>query len=231
MAITTQTTTQAQQRAANPRRAVVVNLVVNLVAPLALFYGLRAAGMDQWLALMLGAIPPTAHAVYGVVVRRRIDALALFTLSILGLSVASSFITGSPRLLLAKDGWMTAAAGTWILATLWRTPFLQQFLLSLTSGDTHERFMVSWRDSPAYRHALRMATVMWGAGLLADAVVRVMLAYGLPVDQVPLISTLQYLVVYAALEIGTRLFLRRKSLADKVFAESGQVMVMRGKKR
>jgi hypothetical protein len=221
---------QTQQRAADPRRAVVVNLAINVVAPLALFYGLRAAGVDQWLALMAGAIPPTAHAVYGVVVRRKIDALALFTLSILGLSVATSFLTGSPRFLLAKDGWTTAIAGVWILATLWRTPFLQQFIVALTSGETHQRFVLSWRDSPTYRHVLRMATAMWGVGLLGDSVVRVVLAYALPVDQVPLISTLQYVAVYAALEIGTRLYLRRKSVAAKVFAESGQVM-MKGRKK
>lgn len=219
------------RRTADPRRAVIVNLAFNLVAPLALFYGLRAAGVDQWLALVLGAIPPTAHAVHGVIVRRKIDALALFTLSILGLSVVTSFVTGSPRFLLAKDGWMTAIAGVWILATLWRTPFLQQFLLSFTSGETHERFVLSWRDSPTYRHVLRMATVMWGVGLLGDSVVRVVLAYGLPVDQVPLINTLQYFVVYLALEIGTRLYIRRKSVAAKVLAESGQVMLMKGKKK
>ncbi|HTI22402.1 MAG TPA: VC0807 family protein [Kutzneria sp.] len=221
---------QTPQRTADPRRAVLVNLAVNLVAPLGLFYGLRAAGVDQWLALMIGAIPPTVHAVYGVVVRRKIDALALFTLSILGLSVATSFVTGSPRFLLAKDGWMTAVAGVWILATLWRTPFLQQFLMSMTTGETHERFTLSWRDSPTYRHVLRMATVMWGVGLLGDSVVRVVLAYALPVDQVPLVNTLQYLVVYFALEIGTRLYLRRKSVAGKVLAESGQVM-FKGRKK
>jgi len=221
---------QTPQRTADPRRAVLVNLAVNLVAPLGLFYGLRAAGVDQWLALMIGAIPPTVHAVYGVVVRRKIDALALFTLSILGLSVATSFVTGSPRFLLAKDGWMTAVAGVWILATLWRTPFLQQFLMSMTTGETHERFTLSWRDSPTYRHVLRMATVMWGVGLLGDSVVRVVLVYALPVDQVPLVNTLQYLVVYFALEIGTRLYLRRKSVAGKVLAESGQVM-FKGRKK
>jgi hypothetical protein len=226
MAITAET----RQRSTDPRRAVVINLAINVVAPLALFYGLRAAGVDQWLALMLGAIPPTVHAVYGVVVRRKIDALALFTLSILGLSVATSFVTGSPRFLLAKDGWMTAVAGAWILITLVRTPFLQQFLLSFTTGEQHQRFVLSWRDSSTYRHVMRMATVMWGVGLVLDAGVRFVLAYALPVDQVPLISTLQYFVVYAALEFGSRFYLRRKSVADRVFAESGQVM-KRGKEK
>ena len=225
MAIATQT-----QPSTDPRKAVAVNLAVNLVAPLALFYGLRAAGTDQWLALMLGAIPPTVHAVYTAVKRRKLDALALFTLTILGGSVVTSFVIGSPRFLLAKDGWMTAVAGAWILLTLWGKPFLQQFVLSLTTGDVRRRAEVNWRDSPTFRHVMRMATVMWGIGLVLDAGVRVVLAYSLPVDQVPLISTLQYVVVYLALEIGTRLYLRRKSVRDKVLAESGELM-MGGRKR
>jgi hypothetical protein len=226
MAIASMTKTQ---RPANPRKAVVINLGVNLIAPLALFYGLRAAGMDQWLALMLGGVPPTVHAVYTAIARRRLDGLALFTLSILLGSVATSFVIGSPRFLLAKDGWMTAVAGLWILVTLRGTPFLQQFVQSLTTGDVHTRLTTCWRDSPAYRHAMRVATSMWGVGLVLDAGIRVVLAYSLPVDQVPLISTLQYFVVYLGLEIGSRLYLRRKSLKEQVFAESGQVM-MGGKK-
>lgn len=222
MAIVTETQTR---RSADPRKAIVVNILVNVAAPLGLFYGLRAAGVDQWLALMLGAVPPTVHAVYTAVKRRRLDAMALFTLSILIGSVATSFLVGSPRFLLAKDGWMTAVAGAWMLITLRGRPFLYQLVQALTSGEVRERMEINWRDSPTFRHVMRMATVMWGVGLVLDAGVRVALAYDLPVDQVPLISTLQYVVVYVALEIGTRLYLRRKSVRERVFAESGQVMI------
>ena len=227
MAITTEAQTR---RAADPRRAVVVNLLVNLVAPLGIFYGLNAFGVDQWLALMLGAIPPTVHAVYTVIVRRRLDALALFTMTILLGSVATSFVVGSPRLLLAKDGWMTAVAGLWILITLRGKPFLHQFVQSVATGDMRARLEINWRDSPTFRHVMRMATAMWGVGLVLDAGVRIVLAYSLPVAQVPLINTVQYFVMYAGLEIATRLYLRRKSVQEQVFAESGQVMIG-GRKR
>ena len=30
----------------------------NMIAPTALFYGLRAVGVDQWWALILGMVPP-----------------------------------------------------------------------------------------------------------------------------------------------------------------------------
>ncbi|MFI9384599.1 VC0807 family protein [Kutzneria sp. NPDC052558] len=211
-------------RTADPRKAVVINLGVNLVAPLALFYGLRAAGVDQWLALMLGGVPPTVHALHTAFARRRLDGLALFTLSILIGSVATSFVVGSPRFLLAKDGWMTAVAGAWILVTLRKTPFLQQFMQSLTSGEVRQRFTACWSDSPSYRHAMRVATAVWGVGLVLDAGIRVLLAYSLPVDQVPLVNTLQYIAVYTLLQIFTQRYLRSKSLRDKVLAESGQLM-------
>ncbi|WP_432847400.1 VC0807 family protein [Amycolatopsis sp. CA-161197] len=204
------------------RRELIVNLAINLIAPAALFYGLRALGVNQWLALLAGVVAPAARAVQTVVTKRRVDTLAVFTLSILVLSVATSFLSGSPRFLLAKDGWMTAAAGLWMLATLLRTPFLYQVLRSFLGQAARERMERNWLGSPTYRHVLRVTTAMWGVVLVLDAGVRVVLAYALPVDRVPLISGLQYVAVYLALEVATRVYARRKSVAAAIAAEVGE---------
>jgi hypothetical protein len=207
----------------DPRRAAAVNLLINLAAPAALFYGLRALGVDQWTALLLAAVPPLVRAGWTLVQRRRVDMLAAFTLSILVLSVATSFVAGSPRFLLAKDGWMTAAAGVWMLVTLLGTrPFLYRAIRSLSGGAGQQRAEAAWAGSPTYRHLLRALTTMWGLVLVLDAGVRVVLAYTLPVDQVPLVSGLQYLGVYAALEITTRRYGRRPARLERIRAESGQ---------
>ncbi|HVV08440.1 VC0807 family protein [Amycolatopsis sp.] len=169
-----------------------------------------------------GDRPPGIRAVQTIVTRRRIDTLAVFTLSILVLSVAMSFLTGSPRFLLAKDGWLTAAAGIWMLITLARTPFIFQIVRTLLPKAARERAEINWRDSPTYRHVIRVITTMWGVVLILDAGVRGLLAYALPVSRVPLISGLQYLGVYLVLEVTTRLLARRKSVAAAVEAESGQ---------
>ncbi|MFI5608787.1 VC0807 family protein [Amycolatopsis sp. NPDC051903] len=219
------TTLAPRQKPTTPpelRRELIVNLAVNLVAPAALFYGLRALGVNQWLALLAGVVPPAVRAVQTVVRKRRVDTLAVFTLSILVLSVATSFLSGSPRFLLAKDGWMTAAAGGWMLATLLRKPFLYQVLRSFLGTEGRERVERNWLGSPTYRHVLRVTTTMWGVVLVLDAGVRVLLAYTLPVDRVPLISGLQYVGVYLALEITTRVYARRKSVAAAVAAEVGE---------
>lgn len=195
----------------SPRRELVGALALDVVAPLVVFYGLRAAGVGPWLALVLGLVPPAARAVWTVVTRRRIDALAVFTLSVLLISVALSFVAGSPRTLLARDGWMTGLAGIWILATLLRTPLYFQAIRSFAPAAVRERAETAWRASPAFRRVLRVATAIWGVGLVVDAVVRVVLAYTLPVDTVPLISALQYVVVFVGLEVSSQIYVRRKA--------------------
>ena len=197
-------TPQEDTKPTDPRREVIINLAVNVAAPLAVFYGLRAAGVGQWLALTLGVVPPAIRAVHTVATRRRVDVLALFALSVILLSVTVSFLTGSPRFLLAKDGWLTALGGLWLLATLPRTPFYFQAIRSVTAGATRERVETAWRESPAFQHIMRVATAIWGVGLVLDAGVRLVLAYTLPIDQVPLVSGLQYVAVFLALRWAAR---------------------------
>jgi hypothetical protein len=42
-------------------------------------------------------------------------------------------------------------------------------------------------------------TAVWGMGFTLDALVRVLLAYAIPIDSVPLVSTVQWLVVLGGL--------------------------------
>ena len=44
-----------------------------------------------------------------------------------------------------------------------------------------------------------MLTAVWGMGFTLDALMRVLLAYTIPIDSVPLVSTVQWLVVLGGL--------------------------------
>ncbi|WP_143517437.1 VC0807 family protein [Pseudonocardia sp. MH-G8] len=184
--------------------------MVNAVAPIAVFYGLRAAGVDQWPALMLGLVAPAAKAVHSVVTKRRIDMLAGLVVTVLLLSVALSFLTGSPRTLLARDGWITAMAGIWILLTLLRTPYYLSALQLFTSGSLREQINAAWRDTPAFRRVVRVGTMTWGFALLLDAATTVILAYTMPIDSVPLIGALKLVAVIILAEVCSQVYFRRK---------------------
>jgi hypothetical protein len=194
---------------ADPRRALLTSLLVNAVVPIAVFYGLRAAGVDQWTALLLGLLAPAATALHSVVTTRRIDMLAGLVMTALLLSVALSFLTGSPRTLLARDGWVTAVAGTWILLTLPRTPYYLFALRTFTGGAVRERIDAAWERTPAFRRVVRTCTTIWGTALLLDAVGTVVLAYTLPIDSVPLIGALKLVALIVLAEVGSQIWFRR----------------------
>ena len=69
-----------------------------------------------------------------------------------------------------------------------------------------------WERFPLFRHVWRVLTVVWGIGLLADAAIRVIVAYTLPVDLVPAANGIQYAVVYVVLQVISRVHLRRSGL-------------------
>ncbi|MBF6330640.1 hypothetical protein [Nocardia transvalensis] len=56
-----------------------------------------------------------------------------------------------------------------------------------------------WDNDSRFRRRLRLLTAVWGTVFVLDGLVRVILAYTLPIDSIPLVSTMQWLVVLGAL--------------------------------
>jgi hypothetical protein len=83
-------------------------LVLDIVAPIAVFYGVRGAGGSLWLSLVAGGVFPVITTAVGVVTRRRADLIGLVMLAALTVTAALSLISGNPRALLARDGLVTA---------------------------------------------------------------------------------------------------------------------------
>lgn len=167
-------------------RSMARTLGLELVVPLALFYGMRAVGVDQLLALVIAAIPPAINAARTIALERRVSGITAFVLAAMALSVAMSFVTGSPRALLLRDAWATAAMGLWILITLLaRRPFLYDATRIFLDDDKQSIWAWNWELFPQFRHALRVSTVVWGCAFLTDTAIRVLMALTLPVDLVP----------------------------------------------
>jgi UPF0716 family protein affecting phage T7 exclusion len=200
----------ANNSTAGPQREIILSLLVNAVAPIVVFYVLRAAGVDQWPALLAGLVAPAAKAVHSVVTKRRIDMLAGLVGAALLLSVVLSFVAGSPRTLLARDGWVTAAIGVWILLTLRRTPYYLSALRIFTGGSLRDQVNVAWRDTPAFRRVVQVCTVIWGCTLLVDAVSTVVLAYTMPIDLVPAIGALKLVALIVLAEVISQVYFRHR---------------------
>lgn len=194
----------AAQKTAALRRQLIRQLVFELVLPLGGFYALRGTGLSQWLSLVGAAVLALPGIAYTVIRQRKVDMMVFFALSIVLGGALLSLVTGSPRVLLIRDAWIFGVLGVWALATLLtRKPFMlvmaRAVVIAKIGAEGARQWEARWDVEPRFRHHVRVVTAVWGLGFLLDAVVRVIFAATLPIDVVPLASTVQWLVVLGLL--------------------------------
>ncbi|WP_312396169.1 VC0807 family protein [Kocuria sp.] len=198
------------------KRAVAGMIGIDLVLPFAIYYGLRLAGADPWLALMLAAVGPLVRIAVTTARSRRIDRLGVFTLSILAIGTAVGMFSADPRLLLARESWLTALIGFWILISLaGQRPVLFQATIAVMPTDAAAQWEQDWNTSPFFRKVFRIMTLAWGLAFLLDAVARVIMAYTLPIDVVPIASIGLLLVMLFAIVYGTKFYAGRRLAAGE----------------
>lgn len=205
------------QKAAGLRRALARQLILEMVLPLAGYYGLRAAGASAWVSVAAGSAFAAPWMVYSALRNRRFDITAAFSLSLVVGSGVMSLVTGDPRLLLVRDSWLGALFGVWILATLMtQRPFVMVTSRAIVVAKLGEAGAKAWEGrwdrEPDFRRHIRILSAIWGVVLLADAGVRIVLAYSLPIDAVPGVSTVQWLVVLGCLLVFHTFYVNRTGL-------------------
>jgi hypothetical protein len=217
------------------RRQSLSGMAVDVLAPVGLYYGLRAAGVGVWLALVAGSAPPALSSLVGLLAGRRRDGLGLSVMALLLLSSGVSLLAGSPRVLLARDGLLTGTWAIWFFLSLRaRRPVTFAFSRPLLEGrrvfDPVTRRWVPrgpdswdalWEHVPEFRRIWRVVTVIWGLALLADAVIRLLMAWMLPVSVVPGLGGALWPVTFVILQVITNVY----------FARSGFWLILRGRGR
>jgi hypothetical protein len=191
-------------------------LAISIVLPTALYYVLHGAGLTNITALSLAAILPSLSTVYSLVVRRRLDAMSLVVLATIVVTVILSMTAHDPRFLLARDGLITGLWGCWFFATLRaRRPAAFLFARPLMEGRKWfgaEAWDPLWETSPQFRRIWRFSTIVFGTGLLLDAVIRMVMAYSLPVSIVPALGSALWPVTFALIQIVTNVYYHRAGL-------------------
>ncbi|WP_089099724.1 VC0807 family protein [Streptomyces hyaluromycini] len=179
-------------------------LIVDVAVPLGSYYLFKGAfGMSTFAALAWSSVVPAARTVWSVVKERRGNAFAGLILLVNVVSLALSFVSGDPRLMLAKDSGVSSAIGIAILVSVvmgrpMMTEGLKPFVVK---GDAaREAAFERLRfGSAAFRRAERVYSLVWGVLLLTECVVRVVGAYTLPVDTMVWLGTV---ILVGAIGIG-----------------------------
>ncbi|WP_246213488.1 VC0807 family protein [Kitasatospora viridis] len=194
-----QQTQQAEQaepaaavKARNPLVEALLPLVVDVALPLAAYYAARGFGVGLVPALIVSSVIPAVRTIYGLLRSGKVNAFAALILGVNVVGLLTTFITGDPRLMIAKDGLVSSSIGIGILLSVLRgRPMMSVGLRPfLTKGDAareaafealgHGSAGLAAAGSAAFRRAERVFSLVWGLALVLECAARVVGAYTLP---------------------------------------------------
>jgi len=194
------------------------SLIVSVALPLIAVQVLLRTGTPAVTALAIAAIFPFGDALATLVRKRRFDPIAILSLVAIVVGIGTSGITGNVGFAVAKDSLFTLVFGLIFLGSL-AAPRPMIFVLGkqfATGGDPAAAAAWDARWSlPGFRRTVRLITVVWGCGLLLEAVLRVVAAFSLPVTTSTIVSPVLQVVTFAALILWTTNYTRavRRRLA------------------
>jgi hypothetical protein len=187
------------------RRSVLVSIVAPAIATaLLMHYGMSFSRATIWSAIF-----PVAELLVGWRETRRLDAIAVISLVLLGAGLATSSASGNARLVFVKDSALTLASGLiFLLSLLLPRPLIYFVARSYMEGVSARAWDDRWRTVSAFRNSMRTMTAVWGAGLVLDAIARLAFIPAVSVTTMTLVSPAIAIVTFAALIIWTRAYVR-----------------------
>ena len=165
-------------------RATLSPLVVDVALPLAATLVVSHLGYGTVASLTAGAVIPVLRTVGSLALGHRLNRLAALMLATSVAGIAGGLIVGDPRLIVAKDGLVSATiAVAMLLSTLRGTPIMSAGLLPFVTRGAPAK-VAAWErlsvGSAPFRRLERRYTAVWGWVLLADCVGRAVAAFLVP---------------------------------------------------
>ncbi|MCW2516268.1 MAG: hypothetical protein JWR11_5310 [Mycobacterium sp.] len=201
----------AQRRSMRP---LFQTILLDVAPPLVAYYGLRAAGASEYVALLSATVLSGIRVVYGVVKSRRLDPFAAYLLLTFGLSLAVGLTATDPKLILVGNTLVNGIGGLIFLGScVIGTPLTQ--VVGERFGppeDTDEEADVRRRRI----HVLLSA--MWGVGLLVEVAIRLVVIANTSVDAANGITSVVTLPVIGLLVLATVVIGRRAAAAAETAA-------------
>ena len=190
----------------------IAELVVNFLLPW-LAYRWAQPHYGETGALYVSAVPPIVWSIVEFIRLRRVDALSLFVLAGIALSIVAMVLGGDSRALLIRESFASGAFGVAFLLSLAMPRPLMFYLARATvarqAEDGIARLEAAWAERPALRQSIRLMTGAWGAGLTVEMLLRCWLVWHLSVERVLVVSPFVSYAIYGALMVWTLWYRRR----------------------
>lgn len=206
------------------------SVVINIALPFLIYWVLTTyTSTSDVLALVVSGVPSLLESAVGVTRRKRIDLLSGLVLASIVFSILTIALGGSPKIYLIRESFFTAGFGLVFLASLFFSrPLSFYFARHFATGNHPQNIL--WFDSlwryQEFRHTMRVTTVVWGIGLLFEAVLRTFLVMVLSTEQFLLVSPFVLYGILGLLFVWMFLYSRKgrkkgEEMRQRMLAEQG----------
>ncbi len=191
------------------RGATVLAVVLDLGLPLVAYYVMHFFGASDWFALLVATLAATARLIWFALRNHQITWFAATMMMVFGLGLLLGLLSGDPRFLLIKDSFGTAGAGLVHLISLGSSRPLALAAVQTWKPAQAAEFARRYRAVPETRRLFRCTGLVWGIGLIAEALVRIPMIYLVPIDVGVGLSTLLMVVFAGGLTVWTVIYVSR----------------------
>ncbi|WP_236737276.1 VC0807 family protein [Mycolicibacterium llatzerense] len=206
-------------------RPILRGILLDIAPPLTAYYGLRAAGASEYVALLTATIVAGIKVAYDAIRARRLDPFAGYLMLNFGLSLAVGLSTSDARLLLVGTTLVGGIGGLIFLGScVVGTPLTQVIAERVQTGEQDTD-----PAAVAYRRRVQiLLSAMWGVGLIIGTGVQVTIIFATSVDVANAVTTVFSLATTAVLlaatfVIGTRARTRWEEREQRVPTEVEQI--------
>jgi intracellular septation protein A len=164
-------------------------ILLGVAGPFVVYEVATTLGASDLAALAWGAVFPLVGIAVGLARTRRLDVISAISLTSIIVGLGGGLVLHSAEFLLVKDSLVTATIGLAFLGSLLAA---RPLIFTIGRAQAPERadvFERRWAE-PAFRHALRSMTAVWGTALLAEATARIVLSLVIPHGVLLLVSPL-----------------------------------------
>ena len=118
----------------------------------------------------------------GILQSRSVSIIAAVSLAAILTGLGLAFATGNALYAILKDSAFTLVFSLLFLGSLASSqPLVFRLYRQMLDRSAEAALQAVWNERAAFRSAFRLMTLVWGLGLLGEALLRVMVSFTLPV--------------------------------------------------
>lgn len=182
-------------------------ILLDIAPPLLAYYGLRAAGASEYVALLTATVLAGVKVCYDAIKARRLDPFAGYLMLNFGLSLAVGLATSDARMLMVGNTLVGGIGAVLFLGSCFIGTPLTQIVA--------ERVRVISDENPEpgeaeFKRRVNVSlSAMWGIGLLIGTLISLVIIFSLSVDIANGVTTVVSLAFTALLMVVTIVMAKR----------------------